>query len=683
MRFHSNSRVFLVLLLVCLLPALLFAGCKQDPVTPSVTGDPVPSASQRPEASPSSAPDEDGDGAIPDDAIRVRTVQELADAIAPGAEIVLEPGTYNFSDLKAGVYSDNLFISDCGDGMEAVVTDLDNLTIRGVSAADTTLVTSSRYADVLRFESCSGVVLADLTMGHLSEPGTCTGDVLEFDYCSWVTLEGLDLYGCGTYGLSAFLTSDLEMRGSVIRDCAYGILWAVESTNLYFADCAMRNCTGYDMLDTNTSELTFERCVFRGNESDWNFITEEPSTVAIFRDCRFGAWESARLADAVRTRGGVVCDEACAFTGTAVPTLTRISTVEALFDNIAPGAVLELAPGRYDLSAYAEKLWADDPESWNSRHPYVQLSECWDGVEVLIRDVEVLTVLGGGAGMGDTEIVVSPRYADVLSLLDSGRITLCNLTLGHTDGGECLGGVLYLEDCRDVCLSRADLYGCGVIGISAYNVQNLYMYGSVIRECEYGPLDIASPTGSFTFIRSTFRDSGGGFGFYDYEPYVVSFLYCSFGDNESNLFWYSDVYTTGCEWSENMQYPDYGDYENEGDFREGLSVIPFDAETIADSSWYGHLLCIPDEGVELGLPFLDSGEELFITLSMESDGTCTLTGLYEEPVSFAWAMDSDYSAALTSADGPTASLSLYAHTDSEESSVWLCLSVGEYYLWMY
>ena len=83
---------------------------------------------------------------VPDDgATHVDNVKDLLLAIEPGADIVLEPGTYNLSkyiELAKGDVNENgwVYLYDCGDGKEARIANVSDLTIRGLDGEHTEIV---------------------------------------------------------------------------------------------------------------------------------------------------------------------------------------------------------------------------------------------------------------------------------------------------------------------------------------------------------------------------------------------------------------------------------------------------------------------------------------------------------------------------------------------------------------
>ena len=478
-------------------------------------------------AAPAAAADNAGGPVLVSDAA------SLLKAIAPGAVIELEPGVYNLTEAIASLPKDfsstRSFLSfpEGWDGAEVVVSGLDGLTIRGHGEVE--IVVEPRMADVFRFEGCSNITLTDMTLGHTQEPGVCTGDVLEFVGCRGVTLSGLDLYGCGAYGISASNSGELRMENSTIRECSYGLMDVNSCRGFRFINCALRDCGGYNLLNAFLSELSFENCSFTGNSALWNFISETSGNSLRFYSCSFGAWETVKLETLRAFAEGVSFDSFCVFTeGEAGGTVT-VSNAEEFFEAIAPGAVICLQPGYYDLGAWITETW-ETGSDWNSHHPYVRLQECYDGIEAVIRGADGLTILGLGRDRSETELVVEARYADVLGFESCTSVALANLTLGHTKGGACSGSVIDLENVGEATLTNLDLYGCGMNGVYSFQSGPLTMRGCTVRECSDGPVYCYGCWGEYVFEDCVFVDSAAGFQFM--ECPAPQFLRCIFGAEE-------------------------------------------------------------------------------------------------------------------------------------------------------
>ena len=161
--------------------------------------------------------------------VRVKTVDQFLQALAPDTCIILEAKLLDFSkatDYGAGEGEYYYWAEEC-DGPSLVIRDLSNLTIlaEGEDRTAHTLSAVPRYADVLTFENCSAVTLSGFTAGHTIEPGYCSGGVVTLRNCEDVLVDNCGLYGCGTEGINAQFSRNIQVVNSEIYECSYcGIL---------------------------------------------------------------------------------------------------------------------------------------------------------------------------------------------------------------------------------------------------------------------------------------------------------------------------------------------------------------------------------------------------------------------------------------------------------------------------
>jgi hypothetical protein len=179
-------------------------------------------------------------------------------------------------------------------------------------------VAEPRYSDVLCFQGCSAIELENITFGHTTEQGSCMGAVLEFDQCRDIRLDGLDLYGCGTYGVAADDTVGLSLRNCIIRDCSYGIIDLNACSDAILNGCTLKDNGGFDMLSLCDSFVVFDSCTFIGNAGD-SFLPSYSSLQsehgARFAHCSFGLWESRSIKAELSGSKNCVFDEDCRFEG--------------------------------------------------------------------------------------------------------------------------------------------------------------------------------------------------------------------------------------------------------------------------------------------------------------------------------------------------------------------------------
>lgn len=358
-----------------------------------------------------------------------------------------------------------------------------------------------------------------------------------------------------------------------------------------------------------------------------------------------------------------------------------VGSVEELLEAIGPHTGILLKPGYYNMSEYIEYVWAKEGESWNERHPYVQLRDCYDGVEVVIRRVDGLSICGDNENL--TEIVVEPRYAQVLNFEECHNLTLSGLTMGHTETGACSGDVLDFYNCRNINLSAMDIYGCGVYGIACYDgTGEMYVYSSTIRDCADGALNILNGNGRFEFHNCGLTGSSG-YDRYEPTPYSeLAFYECVFGDNETSYYMFlEDIYTEDCVWSENYTYPEYG-YDDWAVFDpDTMESVDVDEAFLSETFWYGYAMVNPESGETVMIPYEESdGTYIHVSLELNAGGASYFETANEYSDG-TWSYDrKDSLICITLEDGRNYYAS--AWTMGGESYIWLLLELEECMVWL-
>ena len=560
--------------------------------------DQAPAQETAPESEESGAPAQEAQSSSaeaqtqekPDDGyVHVSNVEEFLKAIKPGAKLKLEPGVYNlyqyFGESEEGVYEKGEYYQATPlytQGADLEITGVQDLVISGSEEGEVELVTEAYDADVLRFDLCSNITLENLKLGHLVEPGECSGNVLEFYRSHGITLKNLDLYGSGAEGISMDRVDGLKAEDCVIRECTWRFLSAWSCNDLQFLNCAFKDTLGeLAMIDPYLSMISFENCSFTGNSgtSLWphNEQPDVSGALLSFSGCSFGKWETESFKTLYPDSPWVSFDETCSFTGEAPEGPAKVNSVRELLEAIRPGARILLETGKYNLSEYMDKLSEKERESFNAAHPYVQIMDAYDGMQAEITDCVGLTIEGGSGFAPDTELLLESRYGSVLTLKNSSGICLKNMTMGHTQGGECSGNVIDIAQTTGVVLQNMDLYGCGVDGLFIYDQSGaVTCYNTIIRDCQDGPISVYDLSYPCQLYGCTLTGSERGGYFPAETENPVYFYRCSFGEAESNTINFAEgVYTEDCEWSAITQNQEYPDIEEEYDEPEG----PFDVET--------------------------------------------------------------------------------------------------------
>ena len=300
--------------------------------------------------------------------------------------------------------------------------------------------------------------------------------------------------------------------------------------------------------------------------------------------------------------------------------IVEVDNVEDFLEAIQPGATIKVKPGYYNLSDYIEKIWSEQGEEWNQKHPYVELYECWDGgIEVAIQDVKDLSIFADLEGAVITELVVETRAGAVLNFEDCNNIFLHGLTMGHTQDGACDSSVISFLNTTYVYLTAMDLYGCGMYGFDA-------MQGS------------------------------------------------------GNIYAFNDRITAeDCSWSEITEYPDYsGESQEDSVFfaldMTRLKVASFDTMVLTAKEYYILYEIIDSKSGEVSFETSDEVR----SLTFEEDGRGCFWTDNEKGRPFNYEMNNEYSCAISFDDGAKATFGFYADQggalpESGEGSMWLAL----------
>jgi len=390
----------------------------------------------------------------------------------------------------------------------------------------------------------------------------------------------------------------------------------------------------------------------------------------------------------------------------------HVSTAGEFLEAIAPGVVIELAPGTYNLTEYLR-------EAPDNISDYVTRSFT-DGWQADIHEVDGLTIRGEKGDI--VEVVVEPRYSDVLYFNDCSDIIIENITFGHTiEPGNCEGAVLAFDSCRKINLNDLDLYGCGTYGVVADHTVGIALKDCIIRECSYGIVDLLCS--DVVFEGCSFKDNEG----FDMLSLSDSFAYfegCTFtgneginflpanyhNDNESGArfelctfgLWESQrlqeelkdhesfVFEKDCQFEiEITESPDYTEESQEdSEFfaldMTRLKVASFDAKVLTAKEYY--ILYEIINSIYGEVSFETSDDVRFLTF--EEDGRGCFWTDNEKGRPFNYEMNNAYSCAISFDDGGKASFGFYvdqggALPESEEGTMWLALYLEGESLWFY
>lgn len=485
----------------------------------------------------------------------VTTVDELLAAIAPDTVIELTGQRYMLteaSDYGTGSGS-GYYRWDTGDGAELVIENVTGLTIRAANR-DTCIVTEPRWVNVLHFIGCEDITLEGFTAGH-TDGAYCSGGVLCFENTKGVTVDGCSLYGCGTEGVTTYSCEDVAVTGSEIWNCSQGAAFIYDSKNVSFDNCDFHGITAeFGMFRTiDSDKFALLNSTIRDSSGDVFFNSSRSSGVYIggcevsgnkFRDmfaselipvtvedCALGdndiidwyadmeklgsLYENSKAVDHERnvysyselqnmqkTENAVwnayVPEVSTPEVAVSEDGKVHVTTVDEFLAAIAPDTTIYLEPGVYDLSTAAGcGVTETDRYRWDLR---------FDGPSLVITGVDGLTIEGAGAE--SVTIAAVPRYADVLGFERCAGLTLRGFTAGHTEEkGYCTGGVLYFDLCDDAVIDGCALFGCGIMGITASNCDDMNVSNTEIYDCEYGAVTLNDSNA--VFDSCDIHDNGG------------------------------------------------------------------------------------------------------------------------------------------------------------------------------
>lgn len=226
--------------------------------------------------------------------VTVSTMDELLAAIAPDTEIILKAGEYRMtsaSDYGKGVRPYYVW-EDSWDGFQLKIRGVSNLCIRGeFEDSDgtvtllSTLLAESRYAIVLQFSGCSNVRLEGLVVGH-TDQGECTGAVVDFNECTGASVQGCELFGCGTFGITAEDTAGIDVKDTIIHSCSYGHVEMYRCRDVQFDKCSFLETFGYiGNLFSGCDTVRFTDCDFAFNSAGNLFMAEEGTDAVELKNC--------------------------------------------------------------------------------------------------------------------------------------------------------------------------------------------------------------------------------------------------------------------------------------------------------------------------------------------------------------------------------------------------------------
>ena len=205
--------------------------------------------------------------------IVVTTVDEFLDAIGPDRIVVLDGENFCLADAAGYGREDGQYYrwDKVYDGYQLLITGASGMTIRAAEGRkDVTLTAVPRYACVIGYQSCDGVRVSGLTLGHTEGPSECSGAVLDYEGCTGVLVDGCRLYGCGTMGVYAYACTGIGVVDCEIYDCSIGGVSFSSVYSVTFENCRIHDVPSPAIALYDCYEVTWNGAPVTGNHYDVN-----------------------------------------------------------------------------------------------------------------------------------------------------------------------------------------------------------------------------------------------------------------------------------------------------------------------------------------------------------------------------------------------------------------------------
>ena len=181
----------------------------------------------------------------------------------------------------------------------------------------------------------------------------------------------------------------------------------------------------------------------------------------------------------------------------SVDGVTVVTTEEQFINALGNDRIVQLGPDVHlNLSRILEqekkfsgvpgRAWVTIVERGGGDQPVIISEFSNDGQQLTLKNISGLVIRGAY----NSSIEVDPRYSYCLSFVDCEGCRVENLTIGHTEGGYCDGGVLRFEGGGNNSVSSCDLYGCGTYGIVTHDTNVLSVSRTNVHNCTYGIMEL-------------------------------------------------------------------------------------------------------------------------------------------------------------------------------------------------
>ena len=221
--------------------------------------------------------------------------------------------------------------------------------------------------------------------------------------------------------------------------------------------------------------------------------------------------------------------------------IIKVSNATEFLAALGSRRTIELSPGKYNLSEldpFSEDVAADKLPKLPRG---VSWEEQFDGGELVLNNIKNLTIRGTAAP-GSAEIIVNPRYVFVLKFENCADIAIEGLSVGHSEGGYCQGGVFQFNNSSQITISNTGMYGCGTEGLLLEDVSGMKVTDSRIYKCTYDIMTVHRGR-NITFEQCVFTDNQQFSLINVTETRNMSFTKCEFTNNRGGAMFSVDETT--------------------------------------------------------------------------------------------------------------------------------------------
>lgn len=168
---------------------------------------------------------------------------------------------------------------------------------------------------------------------------------------------------------------------------------------------------------------------------------------------------------------------------------------------------------------------------------YVSWQDEYDGPQLVVNKVKNLRIVG----KNNPRLLVLPSYSWVMLFSGSSNVEVSGITMGHLQEGYCTGGVVKLDSCANVKLTKCNMFGSGTYGMEINGSSDVTVEGCDIFKCTYGLL-ILYNSSRITFNKTRFRETGQFDLITINNCPDVNFKSCVFENNMKTVAYSSDAY---------------------------------------------------------------------------------------------------------------------------------------------